>query len=81
MGYNTLKEADSIYDYSELRREILSRYPTYKALCVAAGISTRSFSDKIGDISPWTSSEIMRIITALGLGTADIARLFFTKKQ
>ena len=81
MRYDTSREAESIYDYSELRREILNRFPTIKAFCVQAGMSTRSFSDKIADISPWTSSEIMRTINALHLGTDDIARLFFTKKQ
>lgn len=81
MGTHTdLREADSIFDYTALRTAILDCYPTYKALCVAAGISTRSFSDKIHDISPWTSSEILRIVTALNMDINDIPRLFFIKK-
>ena len=75
-----LRESDSIYDYSALREETLKRYPTFKSLCVQAGISTRSFSDKLHDITPWTSSEITRIIAALNLDIDDIPRLFFTKK-
>lgn len=72
---------DSVYDYSELRAEIEARYPTAKSFCVAAGMSTRSWSDKTHDVTPWTSSEITRCINALGLSAEDIPRLFFKKKS
>ena len=72
---------DSVYDYSALRAEIEKQYPTAKSFCVAAGMSTRSWSDKTHDVTPWSSSEIMRCINALHLGVEDIPRLFFTKRD
>ncbi len=76
-----LVDDDSVYDYTALLNAISEKYSTVKKFCVMAGISTRSWSDKVHDVTPWTSSEITRIIAALDLTTDDIPRLFFTKRD
>ena len=77
--YSEGKQFTGVHDYKELRRRIQAQYPTLKHFSFACGISTRALTDKLGDISPWKSIEIERIIDCLDdTSIDDITALFFT---
>lgn len=66
--------------YPDLRGRIRSRYVTQAAFAASMGLSECVVSQKLNGRSEWTSDEIRRACTVLGIPAEDIHLYFFCEE-
>lgn len=68
------------FDFENLKARISERYGTYAAFALAAGYSPRYLTERLGNWSPFTLSEIRWIAKLLDIPGDQIGLYFFTPK-
>lgn len=68
------------YDFSKLRGKICEEYKCVSNFSKVAKISPSGMSQKLNNITKFTSDDIYKIIEVLKIENEDIKAYFFTKK-
>ena len=65
-------------DYSKLRGRIVEKYGSQSDFAKAFGCSERTLSLKMNGKISWKQSEMLKVLSLLGLSGEDIHDYFFT---
>lgn len=66
------------FDYSKLRGRIVEKYGSQSDFSKAIGCSERTLSLKMNGKISWKQSEMLKVLSLLGLSEEDIHDYFFT---
>ena len=69
-----------MYDYIELRLEIIRQYDNISKFCESTGINYASLAHTMSAGNAMSAKSIERIATALGIEEKDYGKYFFAKK-
>lgn len=68
------------FDYSKLRGKIIEKYGSQTAFVREFGVSDNTFSMKMNNKVRFTSDDIIKISSMLGISESQIGIYFFTRK-
>ena len=69
-----------VFDYSELKGRIISRYGNYAPLAKAAGLSRAQLSERLNNKVNFKPEDICILCGLLGIAAEEIGKYFFTPK-
>lgn len=69
-----------MFDFSELRGRIISKYGNYALFAEAMGLSRAQLSDRLNNKVNFKPDDIVLACDLLGIPAEDIGKYFFTPK-